>query len=195
MDRFFIENKKMKYIKNNNEILPMTKIVRGRAIRFIVVHYTGGFSSEPGVAEQVNQIFLSGNSFGTADFIVDDDTIVQYNPDLLHRYTYHCGKDSRYKDMNKFLNICTNLNSVGIEMCSSNKSGEITFPGDPNYYFTEATQELTTVLIKVLMDVFDIPKTNVIRHYDVNKKICPGVRGWYGNEADSGEWIKFLERL
>ena len=51
-----------------------------RAIRYIAVHYTAGTTSRKGQAMQVRQVFLQRSA--SADFVVDDGTIVQINPDL-----------------------------------------------------------------------------------------------------------------
>ncbi|MCC8101162.1 MAG: N-acetylmuramoyl-L-alanine amidase [Clostridiales bacterium] len=63
----------------------------GRSIKYIVIHYTAGVSSVKGKAANTAEYFASTANQTSADFIVDDETIVQYNPDLENRYCWHCG--------------------------------------------------------------------------------------------------------
>ena len=47
------------------------------------------------------------------------------------------------------------------------------------------------------MSLYNIPKENVIRHYDATGKTCPGVKGWNpepGSNSES-EWEKFKNSL
>jgi N-acetylmuramoyl-L-alanine amidase len=50
-------------------------------------------------------------------------------------------------------------------MCIKRKNGK--------YYVTNATVGQLKKLVPYLMKKFNIPKENVVRHYDVNGKKCP----------------------
>lgn len=164
----------MTYTKN------MTKL-SNRDIKYIVIHYTAGVTSKKGSAVNTANYFNKDATKASADFIVDDETVVQYNNDIKNQYTWHAG-DSK---MNKL--------SIGIEICSNNKTGKMTVPNDPNYYFTEESLTNAVELVKKLMKEYNIPIENVIRHYDVTHKLCPGILGW--TDSKSPEWNKFKERL
>lgn len=60
-----------------------TTAVAGRAIRYIVVHYTAGVTSKPGSAAGTASYFGSTPKWVSADFIVDDGGAVQYKPALV----------------------------------------------------------------------------------------------------------------
>ena len=45
------------------------------------------------------------------------------------------------------------------------------------------------------MNIYNIPIANVVRHYDVTGKWCPGVVGWNENTSNIDMWIDFKNRL
>ena len=45
------------------------------------------------------------------------------------------------------------------------------------------------------MKEYKIPESNVIRHYDVTGKFCPGVVGWNEDTGSIEEWNKFKNKL
>jgi N-acetylmuramoyl-L-alanine amidase CwlA len=57
----------------------------------------------------------------------------------------------------------------------------------------DATFENTVALTKSLMKKYSIPASNVVRHYDVCGKKCPGWTGWVG--SDQSIWNKFKAAL
>ena len=171
-----------------------TTQVLNRQIEYIVVHYTAGVTSRPGWAVHVSNYFENTAKDVSADFIVDDAMAVQYNPDLENRYTWHCGRKKKEENRNRISSLCTNQNSIGIELCSTNSKQQITHPGDEAYYFTEAVLENGALLIGILMVLYDIDISHVVRHYDVTGKECPGVQGWFGSDEESSEWLKFRGR-
>lgn len=172
-----------------------TDSARNREIRYIVVHYTAGTTSKPGYAENIAAFFSRPDSSQSSDFIIDDETIVEFNPDIKNRYSWHCGGSKLDKSGGSLYGECTNENSIGIEISSTNRSGSITFPGDTNYYFTEAVLKNASNLIRNLMAEYNIDISHVIRHFDVNGKKCPGVPGWYGSTESSCKWIEFKNSL
>ncbi len=61
---------------------------------------------------------------------------------------------------------------------------------DENFYITDGTVEKAIELIKELMNKYNIPKENVVRHYDVCGKECP--EPFIRNPE---EWVRFKELL
>jgi N-acetylmuramoyl-L-alanine amidase CwlA len=131
-----------------------------------VLHYTAGVSSKRGSATNIAKFFGGGKAGGSADFIVDDETIVQYNPDIKNRYCWAVG-GSKYTTMSttqggKFYGKCTNMNSVSIEMCSSKTNTKSLLASDTDWYITAKTVANAVELTKYLMKVYNIPLDRVI---------------------------------
>ena len=80
---------------------------------------------------------------------------------------------------------CKNANSIGVELCTHKVNGE--------WIFTEQTVDAARILVRYLMDTYNIKQANVIRHYDVNGKNCPAVYGFAGDNAP--KWDKFKGSL
>lgn len=172
-----------------------TTVSKNRKIKYIVIHYTAGTTSKPGTAKSTAKYFAKETTKASADYIVDDENVVQYNPDIKNRYTWHCG-GSKYKTRGGSLyKICTSANSIGIEMCSTNSTKKVTAANDANWYFTDAVISNTLELVKQLMDEYDIDFVHVVRHYDVNGKPCPGVVGWNEDTSDITKWEHFKLQL
>lgn len=129
---------------------------------FIVIHHT------------LNEI-NSTDKFAPANYRVDKDSTIW----CLVKPTdiaWHCGTTGTY-----FHQYCRNSNSIGIEIYSMvNSYGQ--------YYFQEDEINVTAKLVASLMKSYNIPISNVIRHYDVTHKICPEpfVR-------DSSQWENFIK--
>lgn len=151
---------------------------RNRSIRYIVVHYTAGSKSSAGCAKAVKSVFETHNA--SADFAVDDRDIVQFNPDIRNNYTWAVGDPKNTSTGGASLyGVCTNRNSVSIEMCSYLSSGwSARYPNHEGWNVTDKTVENARRIVKILMQEYDIPIENVVRHYDVSGKMCPGIVGW-----------------
>lgn len=164
-----------------------------RPIDFLVIHYTAGGSSRKGVARNVASMFANPNSRdASADFIVDDYECVQYNPDIRNRYTYAVGgKLQGNAGGGKFYGKCKNYNSISIEICSSSTNNDLRYPNTSNWYFTDAAINNAIELARYLMKKYNIPEDHLIRHYDVNQKLCPGIRGWNKESGSEAKWIAF----
>lgn len=178
-----------------------------RPITYIAVHYTAGGSSKKGSALNVKKVFESRKA--SADFAVDDDTIVQFNPDLKNYYCWSVG-DKKYVNSKgaSLYGKATNKNTISIEMCSNLKKGfDGIYANHEGWYLTDETIAQCVKLVKILMKKFNISLSRVIRHYDVSGKLCPGVIGWnneliYTNEgkntkkySDSSKWEEFKKML
>lgn len=173
-----------------------TSICYGRNIRYIVIHYTAGVTSKTGSAANTAAYFAGMAEGASADFIVDDTDIVQYNPDLDNRYCWHCGdRKNPYSRGGAFYGTIKNSNSIGIEVCSTNSKGKITNANDGYWSFTGAVVDRAVELTKYLMEKYNIPAENVVRHYDVSGKLCPGIIGWNADSGDEKEWLAFKARL
>ena len=124
------------------------------SIKYIVLHYT----SNDGDTDENNGKYFANNSVkASAHYFADSDSITQSVPD--EYIAYHCGgKTYKHK-------ACRNSNSIGIELCDDVKNGSV--------YPSEKTIQNAIELTKSLMKKYNIPKENVIRHYDVTGKKCP----------------------
>ena len=144
-------------------------------IKYIVIHYTAnnGDTSKNN-ADYFNRVELKNPS--SAHYFVDEKEVWQSVKDT--DTAYHCGTTGVYKH-----SYCRNANSIGIELCSrkDNKG---------NYYFKDATVKNAAELTKNLMVKYNIPATNVIRHYDVTGKVCPAPM-----VNDISLWNKFKEMI
>lgn len=141
-----------------------------RKIKYIVIHYVGA----TGGAEANCNYFQNFYRAASAHYFVGHQGEVWQcveDKDI----AWHCGA-LKYKH-----NECRNANSIGIEMCCR-KSG--------NWYFEPKTIASTIDLVKELMARYNIPKENVIRHYDVTGKQCP--EPYVRNIAD---WNSFKAQL
>lgn len=170
-----------------------------REIKYLAIHFTAGSSSKAGSAKSVKHVFESRKA--SADFAVDDQDLVQFNPDLKNYYCWAVG------DGNGKYGV-TNKNSISIEICSSLKKGtSAAVPNHSGWYFTDAALQNAVKLSKYLMKKYNIPIDRVIRHYDASRKSCPGLVGWndgtlYKEDGsktkeknNSNEWIKFKKKL
>ena len=67
-----------------------------KGIKYIVLHYTTQTSSKKGAARAVCSTWANKGTKGSADYVVDDAEIVQYNPDPSKHSTWHCGGGLQY---------------------------------------------------------------------------------------------------
>lgn len=173
-----------------------TTICNGRKIEYIVIHYTAGTTSRMGKARDVAAMFKRGSG-GSADFIVDDAEIVQYNPEPHNRYCWAVG-GSKYTRMTtsaggRLYGICTNRNSISVEICSSKKNASKLGAEDTDWYFTYEALENAAALVRELMAEYGIDKDHVIMHHEVTGKICPNP--WCVTADRLKEWQKFKGML
>ena len=174
-----------------------TNAAANRSLQYIVIHYTAGSTSRSGAAVNTADFWATGPYEGSADFVVDDELIVQYNPDLKNRLCWHCGDGKNYYSKGgSFYGKCSNYNSIGIEICSTNLNYSPNDPANsPKWSFTNAAIEKAVELTKYLMQTYNIPANRVIRHYDVTGKYCPGIKGWNEDSGDVSAWKAFKARL
>jgi N-acetylmuramoyl-L-alanine amidase CwlA len=174
-----------------------TTVLKNRKAQWIVLHYTAGTSSTAGHAASVAAMFAKASTKASADFIVDDATIVQYNPDPENRYTWAVG-GSKYKTMStslggKYYNQCKNSNSISIEMCSTKKNTKSLSVSDIDWSISDKTVANAVELTKYLMKKYNIDINHVIMHHHVTGKVCP--QPWVLNESRLSEWKSFLSKV
>ena len=148
-------------------------------IKYIVIHYVGAL----GGAEANCNYYKSVNRNASAHYFVGfDGEIWQCVED--GDVAWHCGAKS-YKHPE-----CRNSNAIGIEMCVRKKNTSSMSASDKDWYFEDATVKATIELTKELMKKYNVPASNVIRHYDVTGKTCPAPY-----VHDAAAWNNFKAQL
>lgn len=138
---------------------------------YIAIHYVGAVSTAKNNADY----FYDVNRNASAHLFVDENEIwqvVEY-----YNAAWHVG------GANQYYNGCRNSNSIGIEMCCKKDENGL-------FYIDDRTVDNTVEITKELMARYKIPIENVVRHYDVTRKVCP--EPWVRDES---KWIEFKERL
>ena len=162
-------------IKRKITQINRTKMSNKRNI-YIVIHYVGSVSTAANNASY----FYSVDRGASANYFVDPIDIWQVVED--YDAAWHCGGRLQSNHGGTFYKKCLNSNSIGVEMCMKVDSSG-------NAYFEEGTVNNTIDLVKTLMNEYNIPISNVIRHYDVVGKYCPGPY------IDENAWNNFKSRL
>ena len=161
------EQKRRRQMKVNKMISKFNQESRyGQKVKFIVIHYVGAVSS----AKNNCIYFCGGNRRASAHYFVDSE-IWQCIPES--KAAWHCGGGllDTGRAMNQgnrgasYFHVCTNYNSIGIELCCYKKNGQVV----P----TPTAIKTAVPLVKHLMKKYSVPASHVIRHFDVNGKICP----------------------
>lgn len=145
-------------------------------IKYIVLHYTG--NEKDTAKNNANYFSINGSNTRKAGamFFVDETSIYQTLNDTQIGNSVGGGTQSSH---HPYYKICTNANSISIEMCTSG-----------NYEVSEQTEANALELTKYLMKKYNIDVNHVIRHYDVNGKSCPSVSFRNGDR-----WSKFISKL
>lgn len=179
----------------------------GRKIKYIAIHYTAGFTSKKGAARATRNVFLSRKA--SADFVVDDFEIVRINPDVRNYYCWSVGDPKNtVTGGGRLYGVATNKNTISIEICSNLLPKTNTkIPNHGGWYFTDASLNNALKLVRYLMKEYNVPKENVVRHYDVSGKLCPGIIGWNDyyiydttgkitkEKNNSKEWFDFWNKI
>ena len=181
------------FINHNWEAAPNHNTSERKGdIKYIVVHYVGGLGGAKANVEYYN----STPEEASADFYVGHDgDIWQYNEDLIGRYCWAVGGGRQTQYGGALFGVAKNANSVNVEMCVRNPKGRKEPANAPSWYVDEKTVRSTVKLVKYLMDLFNVPAGRVIRHYDVNGKLCPGIVGWNDASGDDSAWMAFKAQL
>ena len=157
-------------------------------IAFIVIHFFGDL----GTALNVTKYFRDYYVKASAHYNIDEGPVI-YQSVEDKDVAWHCGSPVYY-------NACRNSNSLGIEVRPTKLDKTSLKDTDDDWYFQEETIVNTLQLVWMLMDKYDIPLDNIIRHYDVTHKLCPrpfvgdDVNKYY-NKTGNEMWLNFKERL
>lgn len=143
------------------KITPYNKtVINNKKNEFIVIHYVGSQSSAANNAKY----FYNNKLNASASYFVDETSIWQCVEDK--DKAWHCGDKIQDKNYHPYYQICTNSNSIGIEMCCKKDN-------NGNWYIEEETIKNTIDLTKMLMTKYNIGLDHVIMHRMVSGKICP----------------------
>ena len=176
-------------IKRNLTNINRTPYNKKRDIKFLVMHYFGAF----GTAKENTKYFKDIYREASAHYFVDENEIWQCVED--NDIAWHCGDD--HKHDGPYKGICTNLNSISIEMRPNKINKSRVIASDRDWYFEEEVIENSIKLARYLLDKHNVPYDNIIRHYDVTSKLCP--RPFMGSDINryynkSGDimWNEFI---
>lgn len=147
-------------------------------VKYLVIHYT----ANNGDTAKNNVIYYAENVVkASAHFFVDDNEICCSVPWYFR--AWHCGgKKYPYSNGGSLHGICTNSNSIGIELCSRKTENGL-------YYFTDSVVERAAKFVAQQMKNYGIPIDRVVRHYDVTGKHCPAPF------IDSFAWEEFKNKV
>lgn len=137
--------------------------------KFIVIHYVGAL----GDAWENTEYYKNSDVGASADFWVGFDGSIWQGNDYRNFYSWAIGGGLQGSGPHPYFQIAQNRNSVSIEMCVHKKSTATMNATDKDWYFEDTTVESAAWLTAHLMKELDIDINHVIRHYDVNAKICP----------------------
>lgn len=163
-------------IKNNLTTRNFTKNY-SKKNKYIVIHYTGATGS----AENNTKYFKSTYRGASANYFVDESSI--YCCVKPTDTAWHCGDKAYAGTKHPYYGKCTNGNSIGIEMCCERVGGKL--------HINKKTIANVKKLVMWLMYKYNIPPSNVIRHYDVSGKKCPNANGL----LTANKWKKFHQDI
>ncbi len=135
-------------------------------VRAVVVHYVGN----PGTTAQQNRNYFQNLSkthetSASSHFVVGlEGEIIQCVP--LDEWSY-CSSSA-------------NAWSIAIEVCHPDETGK----------FNQETTDSLVRLLRWLVELYDLDRDGVIRHYDVTGKICPK---YYVDNPD--QWELLLDKV
>lgn len=133
------------------------------SIRYIVFHYTGNRTD----TAKANANYFRKNYVGaSAHYFVDATGVIQSVPDDYVAWSVGSrgwlDQGSAYaKKGHSRWGKCTNSNSISIEMCCTNGK------------HSKGTLDNAYALGKSLAQKYGINDAHIIRHFDVNGKLCP----------------------
>ena len=143
---------------------------KDRKIEYIVIHDTGNTDNGAN-AEFHYRYFNTEGVNASADFVVDDRTIIQ-TVDYTQYFSWHCGDGHGHYGI-------TNFNSIGVEIC-------VNKDGDYNSSVSNALE-----LVKIKMQELGLSADQVVRHYDASRKLCP----YCMSHNDWAGWKAFKQNL
>jgi len=150
------------------------------AIKYIVWHYT---ANDGDTDESNAKYFKTANRKASAHYFVDDDSVTISVPDTYVAWSVGGSRYSNYKTTGgaSLYKTAVNANTLNIELCDTLKNGR--------HDVSARTLENAIQLTKELMEKYNIPLSNVIRHFDVTGKSCPA---YY---VDNNLWNQVKQRI
>lgn len=147
-------------------------------VKFIVIHYTSGKTDT--VYNELDY-FATGNtrSAGAHYFVDYAGRIGKSIPMTKIAWSVGGNQKSGKEGEAKYYNICTNANSVSIELCGIATR-------EPSAKQIEATRKLIKAIKKYCPNV-----RHIIRHWDVNGKMCPARMCG----KDNNKWKSFKKAI
>ena len=128
-------------------------------IKYIVMHYTGNVKDT--AISNAKYFHTSINRQASAHYFVDETSIYQSVQDNYVAWSVGGKPQSSFHPLYQ---ICTNTNSISIEMCDTKKDGKVEI--------TNQTLENVYAFSRLLMKKYNISIDRVYRHFDVNGKLC-----------------------
>lgn len=130
-------------------------------IQYIVLHYTANIND----TDTNNGIYYRDNVVGaSAHYFVRDNSITCSVLPKDIAWAVGLGSMKKpYIPNPTHYGICTNSNSISVEMCGGPGTREA----------TEKTKDTTARLVANLMKCYNVPIVNVIKHFNVTGKNCP----------------------
>lgn len=140
-----------------------------------------GYTGNDGDTDESNGNYFEKHIVeASAHYFVDSDSVTQSVPDNFAAWSVGGKKYSNCATTGggKLHGKCTNTNSLNVELCDDVKNGEI--------YPSANTIENAVDLVKKLMKKYNVPQSNVVRHFDVTGKSCPAY--WTSNARWKSEF-------
>ena len=146
-------------------------------IKWLVIHYS---ANDGDSAKGNGNYFKNNKPKASAHYFVDDNVIVNSVPD---NYTAYAVGGKKYNNNGgKYYGVCTNTNSLSIELCDTKRNGKSDLSSE--------TRKNAIELARHLCKKYKIDKNHIIMHYQVNGKLCPK----YFVE-DTKAWKKFKDDI
>ena len=149
-------------------------------IKYIVIHYTGNSNDTAANNGKYFRREQSGSRWGVGAhfFVGKKGVIVRSIP--MNRVAWSVGGlVTQNNGAGTYYNMCTNQNSVSIELCSATKG------------YTDKQAEAVKWLITQHIQKRCPNAKVIIRHWDVNGKNCPAPMTGKDNKV----WKEFLEKI
>lgn len=162
-------------------------------IWYVVIHYAG----VPGLtAQRLCERFVATTAAKSTHYTVDEQEVWRVCPD--EYAAWHCGvkEGARYAHPE-----ARNANSIGVDLCERRTDATSGSVYAPDWYFPPETVARAVALVAALCRKYRLdPRTQVLRHYDVTRKICPApwagnVRSSYTGNLREEDWKAFLEAV
>lgn len=161
-----------KFITNKDQMGAKRKL---SDIKFLVIHDTANTGYNAGAMSHYNFVQNRKGTYGSANYYVDDEIILQIIPDDIISW----GVGDTWARTDKTRKDIKNSNSLNVELC-------INCNADPDKAYKNLIY-----LAKYLISKYKFDLDNVVRHFDATNKPCPG--SWKDNNWT--KWYKFKKDL